>query len=113
MNTATANVKSTPSVSQFGEQQFLNNAKEYGSNSKRKRAVDLIVSIGADKAMSVFSEAMDIIEQLQSQAENGSGYTPDVKFGFGSDNAATIANKILGQATSAGHVRKTFAGLGK
>ncbi len=50
---------------------------------------------------------------LEAQIEDGSGYTPDAKLGFGSDNAAVIAESLLGRRNSVGATRKSFNELGK
>lgn len=52
-------------------------------------------------------------EVLEAQVEKGSGYTPDAALGFGSDNAAVIAESLLGRRNSVGATRKSFNDLGK
>ncbi len=110
MTTATA---VQPSNQTFNEARFMDNAANYGKNTKRRRLVDCIVSIGENEIDDVYAEALEVIENLKRQAEHGKGFTPDTKLGFGSDNAAVIAEKILGLSASAGKVRTMFAGLAK
>jgi len=51
--------------------------------------------------------------QLEVQSDKGSGYTPDRALGFGSDNAAVIADSLLGRRNGVSATRKAFNELGK
>lgn len=57
--------------------------------------------------------AQDVIARLNVMATSGKGYTPDKSLGFGSDNSATIADKILGRSPTAAQVRKKFRLIGR
>lgn len=50
---------------------------------------------------------------LETQIESGAGFTPDRELGFGSDNAAVIAESLLGRRNTVGKTRTSFAKLGK
>lgn len=63
-----------------------------------------------DDAIAALTEAHG---KLESQIEDGAGYTPAQELGFGSDNAGQIAEKILGRQKTVGAVRKAFSDLGK
>jgi hypothetical protein len=96
------------SVNEFGAKELLANAQIYRVN---KRVVDGASSYdNLDDAIAGLTEAW---KALEAQVESGSGYTPDAKLGFGSDNAAVIAESILGRRNSVGSTRKQFNALGK
>lgn len=94
---------------------FIGNAKAYKAV---RPLVDALVRLGATKvdkpvnAEDLFAQATDVIDRLMRMSENGASYTPAAELEFGSDNAATIAEKILGRSASAGAVRTAFAKLG-
>ncbi len=52
-------------------------------------------------------------EAMEAQVELGGGFTPPAEVGFGSDNAAVIAESILGQRNTVGKTRKAFNTMGK
>lgn len=56
--------------------------------------------------------AESVISDLRIMANSGRGYTPDKSLGFGSDNAGTIAEKILGLSKTTSQVRKLFRKVG-
>jgi hypothetical protein len=95
----------------FGAEQFIGLASEYASDKKVKRVVDALCS-ASDNREDVLASALEIIGRLEEMSDNGSGYTPDNSLGFGSDNAATIADTLLGRRASAGEVRKRFNKVG-
>lgn len=96
----------------FGQAEFIGIAQKYASDNKVKRLVDAISAL-KDSREDGLSDALGIIADFESMSENGSGYTPGAELGFGSDNAGTIADKILGRSTSAGDTRKSLVKLGK
>lgn len=107
----TSTVTGTPAAvkAEFGSANLLVNAAVYRAN---KRIIDA-ASIGYDSlddAMAGLAEAWGVLE---GQIKHGSGYTPDVGLGFGSDNAAVIAESLLGRRTGVGAIRKAFSSLGK
>ncbi len=76
-----------------------------------KRIVDAASGYDSlDDAVAALTEAWGVME---SQVENGAGYTPDKGLGFGSDNAAVIAESILGRRNTVGATRKAFNAMGK
>lgn len=96
----------------FGQAEFVGVAQKYASDNKVKRLVDAIAGLKDDREDGL-SSALGIIAKFEDMSENGSGYTPGAELGFGSDNAATIADKLLGKSTSAGETRKAIVKLGK
>lgn len=102
---------STTTVS-FGQAEFVGVAQAYASDNKVKRLVDALAALKDDRENGL-SDALGILADFESMSEDGSGYTPGTELGFGSDNAATIADKILGRSTSAGETRKSLVKLGK
>lgn len=69
--------------------------------------------IKAENPDSAFKAAKEVIGLLVNMSENGKRYTPDKSLGFGSDNAASIADKILGRAPTTAQVRKCLKAAGK
>ncbi len=96
----------------FGQAEFVGVAQKYAADSKAKRLVDALSAFKDDREDGL-STALGIIADLELMSEHGSGYTPGAELGFGSDNAATVADKILGRSTSAGETRKSLVKLGK
>ncbi len=96
----------------FGQAEFVGVAQKYASDNKVKRLVDAIAALKDDREDGI-SSALGIIADFESMSEHGSGYTPGAELGFGSDNAAVVADKILGRSTSAGETRKSLVKLGK
>lgn len=98
----------TGTTVEFSAKQFKVNAGIYHSS---KRMVDAASSFDSlDDAIAALKEAYGVLE---AQAESGAGYTPDREWGFGSDNAAIIAESLLGRRSSVGATRKSFNQLGK
>ena len=96
----------------FGQTEFVGIAHKYATDSKVKRLVDAIAGL-KDNREDGLSAALEIIADFEGMSDNGSGYTPGVELGFGSDNASTVADKILGRSTSAGETRKSLVRLGR
>lgn len=93
---------------EFGEQKLKANAALYRAN---KRVVDAASGYDSlDDAIAGLTEAWNALE---AQAKDGSGFTPAVELGFGSDNAEVIAESLLGRRNSVGATRKSFSNLGK
>ncbi len=93
---------------EFGAEQFIGTASICTSDKKVWRVV-VALCAAKDSREDILSQALDAISKLENMAENGAAYTPDRSLGFGSDNAATIADKILGRTTTVGETRKYFA----
>ncbi|KKK62917.1 hypothetical protein LCGC14_2999540 [marine sediment metagenome] len=96
----------------FGQAEFVGIAKKYATDNKVKRLVDAITGL-KDNREDGLSVALEIVAEFENMANIGSGYTPGAELGFGSDNAATVADKILGRSTSAGETRKSLVNLGR
>jgi len=96
------------SEAKFDEAQFLANAVVY---RQHKRIVD--ACSGYDNVEDAMAGLKLAWETIQSQVDKGGSYTPDRELGFGSDNAATIAETILGLRSTTGATRKAFKDLGK
>lgn len=95
---------------EFGADQLVANAALY-SDTKTKRLVDAASVF--DNIEDAIDKVREVWEALEHQSEVGAGYTPDASLGFGSDNAAVIADKILGRSKTVGDTRKAFARMGK
>ncbi len=109
MTTTTAVQDSAQGTSEkFGQDEFLATAVIY---RQHKRIVDACSGYdNVDDAMAGLKLAW---EAIQSQVEEGGQYTPDRELGFGSDNAATIGETLLGLRSTTGATRKAFKDLGK
>jgi len=99
-------------VKQIGPTEFIGIAQAYSSDNKVKRVVDALCGAKDDRE-DVLSSALAVIASFENLSEHGSGYTPDASLGFGSDNSATIADKLLGKSATAGETRKSLAKMGK
>lgn len=100
----------------FTDADFDNVASAYGGDVKGpkfRRLVDAIAALDVDEREEHLGRVDELIGLLESMSDNGSGYTPPSGKGFGSDNAAVIADKILGKAQTVGATRKAFADWGK
>jgi hypothetical protein len=107
MSTATA-VESKGTSKDFGADDLVLNAVSYRAN---KAIVDAASKYdNVEDAITGLRHAWSLLE---SQAENGAGFTPDVKLGFGSDNARVIAESLMGVRNTVGSTRKAFKDLGK
>ena len=95
-------------ATEFGAKNLKANAAIYRANKRMVDAASKYDSL--DDAVAGLTEAWNILE---SQSESGAGYTPDRELGFGSDNAAVIAESLLGRRNSVGATRKSFNDLGK
>jgi len=100
--------ETTGTAVEFGEKRLKANAAVY---HRAKRIVDAASSFdNVEDAIAALTEAWEVLED---QVQNGAGYTPDRELGFGSDNAAVIAESILGRRNTVGATRKSFNTLGK
>lgn len=95
---------------EFGVDNLRANAAVY---LKHRRLIDAVSAAKYETPADAVKAIDEVVAVLMAQIENGSGYTPDRSLGFGSDNAAQIAEKILGLGTSDATARKQFAALGK
>lgn len=93
---------------EFGAKSLKANAALYHQN---KRIVD--AASGYDSLDDAIAGLTEAREALEVQAEDGGGFTPPVEMGFGSDNAAVIAESLLGRRNTVGSTRKAFNVLGK
>ena len=95
-------------VTEFGTEQFIRNAKEY---AKDKRIVDAASKYdNLDDAIAALTRTWNALDQ---QRQDGGGFTPPTELGFGSDNGSQIAAALMGLKTSVGATRKAFAAIGK
>lgn len=104
------------SLGTFTEADFDAVANLYGghaSGAKFKRLMDVAAALGVDDLESYIVDLNELIGTLRDMAERGQGHTPPAGKNFGSDNAAVIADKILGNAQTVGDTRKAFADWGK
>lgn len=98
----------TGTTVEFGAAEFKANAAVYAGAKRLIDAASYCDSL-AD-AIAILTTAH---KALKAQADNGSGYTPDRDLGFGSDNAAVIAESLLGVRNTVGKTRTLFSKLGK
>lgn len=100
----------------FGVDTFKRNAALY---SQHRRLIDAIatgiakVKGGYDSFDDAIATVKTVWESLREQSAKGAEYTPPIAMGFGSNNAAQIADAVTGERTSVGEVRKALAALGK
>jgi len=106
--TAVKNDAQGTSSDKFGQTEFLANAVTYRTH---KRVVD--ACSGYDNVDDAIAGLKAAWSALESQVEEGGSYTPDRELGFGSDNAATIAETLMGLRSTTGATRKAFKDLGK
>jgi hypothetical protein len=104
MTTSSATETST----EFGLSTLKANAAVY---HQAKRLID--AASGCDSLDDAIAQLTEAWEVLESQVELGGGFTPPADAGFGSDNAAVIAESILGRRNSVGATRKAFNTMGK
>lgn len=105
----TTSTKSATETSvEFGSENLLHNARVYADNKAIMNAASRYDN--KDDAIAALTEVWDTME---AQIEEGAGYTPDKELGFGSDNAAVIAESILGRRNTVGATRKALGLLGK
>ncbi len=108
MTTATATQSAQSGTStEFGKTEFLANAVNYRAH---KRMVDACSSY--DNIEDAKAGLQAVWDALETQVEKGGKYTPDRELGFGSDNAATIAETLMGLRSTTGATRKAFKDLG-
>jgi len=108
-------VKDAGTVTEFGAENLKANAVRYRDNA---RLIDAVASglSGAkpryDSLDDLFAMVTDIWAMLEKQSIEGTGYTPSVDLGFGSDHAGQIADAIIGRRPTVGSTRKAFKSLG-
>jgi hypothetical protein len=93
---------------------FSELAHDYGA---LKPLIDAMVrarndkkGLGLDQAI---VEALAIIERFETMAAHGGRYTPPARLELSSENAATIAESLLGRKASSSSIRTKFAKFGK
>lgn len=92
--------------SAFNRADFLRAAEVYRDH---KRLIDAMSGCdNLEDAIAKLREAHTIIADM---VERGAEYTPGVDLGFGSDNAKTIGEVLLGMRPTTGAVRKAFVKL--
>lgn len=98
----------TGTAIEFGATELQANAAVYTRHSRLIDAASRYDTV--DDAVKCLRETWKVLE---AQVEEGLGFTPDSTLGFGSDNAAVIAESLLGRRNSVGETRKSFKKLGK
>ena len=98
----------TSKGTEFGAVQLKANAALYAKNKQIIDACSRYDSV--DDAIAALTE---VWAALEKQVVKGAEYTPAADLGFGSDNAAVIAESLLGRRNSVGATRKAFKELGK
>ena len=93
---------------EFGGEQLKANAAQYHKNKQIVNAASKYDNV--DDAVAALQATWAVLE---SQSETGAGYTPDSALGFGSSNAAEIADRLMGRGPTVGETRKAFSDLGK
>lgn len=93
---------------------------EFGADNLVANATAYKAHAGIVNAASRYDNLDDAIKSLretwamfEAQVEDGGGFTPEASLGFGSDNAAVIAETILGIRNTVGTTRKQLKALGK
>lgn len=104
--TTTTETKSTGT--QFGATALKANAAVYAQNAAIMNAASKYDSLADAVAGLTLTW-----ETYESQVEHGGRFTPDRELGFGSDNAAVIAESILGRRNGIGATRTALKKLGK
>lgn len=89
---------------------FIGLARDYRA---ARALVDALSKLSDNERDSAVLNAESIIGRLEAMSENGADYTPKSAFGFGSENAANIANAVLGRRTSSGKIKSGFSKLGR
>lgn len=100
----------------FTDAEFDTVAKRYGADvqgTKFKRLFDAVAALGVDDREDHLARVDELISLARSMRDHGAGYTPPADKGFGSDNAAIVAEKILGEAQTVGSTRTALASYGK
>ena len=95
---------------EFGVAQLKANAEVYRAHT---RIVDAASAAKYDSIDDAIASLKTVVEAFEEQIVNGAGFTPARALGFGSANAAQIAEKVMGLGTSDATVRKALNDLGK
>ncbi len=98
----------TEAAVEFGVDQFVENARKY-----REHKAIMNAASGYDSLDDAIAALTDVFTTYERQVETGGGFTPSTELGFGSDNSAQIAEKILGHQKSVGAIRTALASVGK
>ncbi len=104
------------SESTFTDVDFDRVSALYGADAKGPKfrsLVNAIAALGIDEKEDNLARVDTLIGELKRMRDDGAGYTPPSGKGFGADNAAVIAGKILGQTQTVGATRKAFSDWGK
>lgn len=104
----TSTVTESGTAVEFDASQLQINAEIYRTH---KRIVD--ACSGYDNVEDAKAGLDEAWKALEAQVENGGGFTPSADLGFGSDNAAVIAESLMGLRNTVGTTRKQFAAMGK
>jgi hypothetical protein len=118
---STVETITSPVTGAVTESEFDQTMRAYGADGKGTkftRLVDAVAAICDDctderELGGVIGRVQSLITNLDNLVQHGEGYTPPKSAGFGSDNAATIAEKLLGIGQSAGETRKAAKDWGK
>jgi len=94
----------------WSENEFIDAAVQYGTV---KTLLDALVKIKPSDRKRAVERAHEVIGLLTDMADNASSYTPSSDMGFGSENAANIADAILGRRATSGKLKTTFAKLAR
>jgi hypothetical protein len=97
-----------PVALEFGVDQFVENARKY-----REHKAIMNAASGYDSLDDAIAALTDVFQTYERQVDDGAGFTPATELGFGSDNGAQIAEKILGRQKSVGAIRSALATVGK
>ncbi len=92
----------------FGVDQFTENARLYRNHKAIMNAAS-----GYDNLDDAIAALTSVYKTYERQSDIGGSFTPAVELGFGSDNSAQIAEKILGRQKSVGAIRTALANVGK
>lgn len=91
---------------------FANLGPRYRTNRKLADAVIGILNTDGGNPEQAMVEVRKLIDDLKVLVAHGVGYTPPSALGFGSENASTIAQAVLGQRASTSSIRSNFAKIG-
>ena len=107
-NTVESQQSEQEQVEIFGPEDLKRNAVAYAKHKALVNAVSKYDSL--DDAIGLVTE---VWEALRKQVEDGAAYTPSADLGFGSNNAAQIAEAIMGLTTGVPAIRKALTDMGK
>jgi hypothetical protein len=100
--------RATNTGTEFGSAEFIKNAVAYAEHKAIVTAASKYDNIEDARA------ALDSVwAALVEQSQIGGGFTPATELGFGSDNAATVAEALIGIRSSVTGTRKAMVAVGK